>query len=945
MTTSVRTPILRAKINGRIDPLCLSARATFSFELRVAQAEANFPRRPDATEWDRIELDMGPTAAQAFTRFAGDIVEIRSDLYPNLWTLIARGTLIRAEMMHGQEDDLNPDGIDLTNAGAGQTDQAMVTQILQTCGVPNLNIGGTGKVLGTIADDQFFWNSQISGLSVIEDIEEATLGYRTFNTPAGACVRRQIRGSPASTAVYTFTQGVDIERADHDETVLEVFNLVHVSGYDDIEAIVQQGSPFLPPGITTRRKDHSSPKIERELEADPGDGISCEEVAKWILEEVNRRRSIVTFTTPEGMLLVPGMTIKVDADTRLGTTRNYWLREVTTEVTEQGEFSQHLVCVGGDQSSAPFDTLADPIADFTVTVDVEPVVVAGTQVDRYFVFCDGRVSVPWGAEITTYAWSASAGTPNSGSDPTFLTVLDSLTGVTITLTVTDANGNTDQITKTITEAVPEAQRVTRRLFAAANVEAEAMDGVDWNTDPPSAGNVTVVANGPLWSAGSILMVSDDDLATSATESQPFGASENVTAIWIETDNSTSQVLIGSSAGRIGYSTDGGTTFSVKDGPSGNAIVRCIISRFTPGQFHVLTANGYYVSDNYGDGWRLIRAAASGQTFNDLYLSHTRNVIASSVSGTGAPLERAEDGTPFTFPALTPSVSNVVAVVGDIVEDRFYCYDDQGRTFFTTADGGTALSQGASLPDPLQPQVRGLWRDGAIKELLYVANGTAGLYKSVDGLATSGGYYQLRTPGTEGANASANYKQVGADGLLKRREITETTIVSKPSANAGPGESVKVLSLGSPATTPPSGWNTQIGFNDTAWDDTVVAAGLENNPIAGTTAIWNDSAEGAELEECIFRHVFPLGTGVVKQATFTFRADDVQKGAWLNGVFLGQELTPSQSGSNLGPDLVVTVDPSILKPGEDNLLAVWVLNDAPLNNPTSPAWASYKLEIR
>src|SRR5690606_7557127 len=235
-----------------------------------------------------------------------------------------------------------------------------------------------------------------------------------------------------------------------------------------------------------------------------------------------------------------------------------------------------------------------------------------------------------------------------------------------------------------------------------------------------------------------------------TETQPFGSGEDITAIWIETDVSLSRVAIGSANGRIGLSLNGGQTFVVKDGPSNEAVLRIVLSRFVAGQIHVLTASGYYVSDNDGDGWRLVRAAASGQTFRDLALSHTRNVIASSVSGTGAPLERAEDGTAFTFPSLSPSVTDVVAVVGDILDDTFYCVDSEGRTFVTSASGGTAMSQGADLPDTTQPQTRGLWRDGAIKGLLYVANGTEGVYKSVDGFATSGGYYQLRAPGVEGA---------------------------------------------------------------------------------------------------------------------------------------------------------------------------------------------------
>src|SRR5690606_26620029 len=130
-------------------------------------------------------------------------------------------------------------------------------------------------------------------------------------------------------------------------------------------------------------------------------------------------------------------------------------------------------------------------------------------------------------------------------------------------------------------------------------------------------------------------------------------------------------------GCIAISTDSGATFTVKTGPSGDSVKRVIVSRFNTSEIHVLTASAWYASFDGGDTWQTVRQAAPGQVFNDLLLSHTRNVICSDVSAGGnSPLERAEDGDDvFTFPSLSPAVTNIVAVAAHIREDRFYCVDD------------------------------------------------------------------------------------------------------------------------------------------------------------------------------------------------------------------------------------------------------------------------------
>ena len=93
-------------------------------------------------------------------------------------------------------------------------------------------IGGTGIVLGTVSHGRGFdWLEGESGTSFIERLDSICLGYRTYDTFDGTIVRTQIAGSPAVTADYTFTEGVDIYRATESTTILEARNRVIVAGF------------------------------------------------------------------------------------------------------------------------------------------------------------------------------------------------------------------------------------------------------------------------------------------------------------------------------------------------------------------------------------------------------------------------------------------------------------------------------------------------------------------------------------------------------------------------------------------------------------------------------------------------------------------------------------------------------------------------------------------
>lgn len=780
MSVIVRTiPAPIVTLNGQLAPNVLAAWAEFSYINPVAQARILYAVEPtSAVRLADVGLDMGATVSGMHRRFTGKMYDVDYRLWPRAVELVCYGSLKVVEIGEASTDD--GDGIDLSNGGLGMIDEEQVEFILDFFAIASHDIHGTGYLLGTYADESFLWAEGESGLSFIQRKDEIGLGYRTFDSPGGTVLRRLITASPAGGAALSFAEHIDIEEGSASFEIINVKNRVKVTGFDGIEVIRQQSAQGnLPFNVQYATLPISNAMVEKEFASDPGDGIAADEVAAWQLGEHNRRLKRVTFTTPRDDLIVPGMTVFVHAPSRLNISANMWVQSVRPELSEAGTFSQTLVCIAGDQSTAPIVT--PPYVDFTMQVEIERVVISDAPVTLYVVYAKD-VSVSQVGIITTRDWS-SGGTPATGSGATYIAAYTDLTGESITLTVTDDQGNTGTRIKSILANVPATQHLVRKMTLVNTEEMERYTGVVYNVDPEDSGqDVLVAANGPLAGAGTDVMVTADDLATSASEYKPFPGVETVTALWLETDANASLMGAGSSAGKIALSTDTGVTWTVKAGPLTTPVLRIVINRYNTAQISLLYATGLYRSDNSGTTWILEQAAASGETFRDVSFSHTRSMIVMD----GGRLAIDRTGVVQTFPALSPAVADVVAVTADILEDRFYVYDAEGRTFYTDdpAVDNTLFVQGADLPDTAQPMPRGMWRDGAFRRLIYFANGTNGAWKTLDGFETTGGMWQLRKPGIDGSHASADYVQVGLDGLLVKPTVATGTGKIYVATNSG-----------------------------------------------------------------------------------------------------------------------------------------------------------------
>lgn len=335
----------------------------------------------------------------------------------------------------------------------------------------------------------------------------------------------------------------------------------------------------------------------------------------------------------------------------------------------------------------------------------------------------------------------------------------------------------------------------------------------------------------------------------------------------------------------------------------SAILRCIWSRSVRGQFFALTQDGLYRSDNYGNGWVTVVAANAGETFRDVNISFKRIMIAMA----GGRLLCDQTGAAQTLPANS---GDIYAVTADIRRDRFYAYDSAGNTFAHTADGGTSL--GARHALPAAATVRGLWRDEHIPSLLYLVAGGAA-YKSVDGLGSAGGYFLLR--------AANGYAQIGTDGAL--------TQAPQPSTSYPTNLTAKALNLATANDTngaPPSGWQ-QPAFDDSGWPTVVQGTGsglsIPLSPPGPGGGPWVNTLSAYTGSQTVLRQHITLPTGAIAKATFTVACDDNLLGVWINGVYIDPGVTlPYNFGGIVTTHLTLAIPPSLLRPGGDNVVAVW-----------------------
>lgn len=405
-----RSTFLAASLGGTALTNILSARCSFGWDMRVSQAVIYVPVNPlpGQQPYDQgLVLQMGAGTTNA-TRFTGLFRKYDYSLYPRALGLVGYGNLVRAQQYENNDEGAGqPGGLDLIDLVGGPgygTDQAIVQAVLSR--VPKLtftagNIAGTGTNFGTemttIGPGPFLWRNgsnpsikvDIGGkgetaLEYIDRIDAVSAVYTSGSAPAGfyrvyeqigGTIRRALIGSrPRGTANFTFIEGQDIWQGSASREY-PLANRVYVQGFDYVgksgrgfgpvsnlaSATIQGNNPFMP--VSEKHTyTFSSPLIERGLNADAWQGMSCETVAGALALDVNRETVRCSFTTPRDDLIGPGHTVMVQGPGGGGPDRlgigigdPLWVVHVDVSVDADGSFSQRLECLGGgvDNNTPP----------------------------------------------------------------------------------------------------------------------------------------------------------------------------------------------------------------------------------------------------------------------------------------------------------------------------------------------------------------------------------------------------------------------------------------------------------------------------------------------------------------------------------------------------------------------------------------------------------------
>lgn len=629
----------------------LSASASLGLGSRVASAQVEVSSLPAGiVPWDTIAITMGGTAGTAATRFTGYFVSADKVLWPKRVVLNCRGRLARAEALEAETN------VDMSSGGAGHLDQVMVATVLYICGLAGAfvpsgetemdGIGGTGKTLGKYAKARGFqWDEGESGLSFIDRLDQVCLGYRTYDTFDGTIKRTQITTVPAASAVATFTEHVDIAAASETTTILEARNKIIVTGFPGYEgnAAISYtaigANPFLVSSSGQWYLTHkTSAQMIEQQNAGAGDGLSCEEVANWLLGEKNSYRESVSLTTPRDDVIEPGDTIAVTSPTRLGfTDRKFWVEGVNVSVSRNGQFSQTFGCRSGiplteSNNGAVLGVVASMTAaavvpSVTVIVGVTAVPASATaaavaptvQLSAY-----GIEAVVASAVVAALAPAVSAGASIVAvtASMTAAAVAPSTVGVLVSVTAVVASATAAAVVPAVTGGAAVTAEVASALAAAIAPSVSAAAGTEATFGETEVGStsfdgdsVSYVVGGVFTSgeAGTLQKLTAWLKKTGSPNAKRVKAAvySDTTLLYTSTTELTGADLTTSmakydfefSSGKIAASTDYVLVLMIESGDGSNYISFSRNSNYGTSKTQVLTYGNFPATATWSSGNR------------------------------------------------------------------------------------------------------------------------------------------------------------------------------------------------------------------------------------------------------------------------------------------------------------------------------------------------------
>lgn len=480
---------------------------THSFDNIYAEATVHCPLTvpPGVGVNTKVEIDGGGTFATSVRRFTGHVTGFDENLYPTGITLKCDGKMVKAK-------NTKPKQVG-GHSLVGMTAHDAIVFMLTESGIDpaDMEIDADPTLLGSTVTDptkdtRFLWTPKMDAARMIALIDAAGDGFRTHDTPDGKVKREKVSRKPKNTADFTFTEGVDMYTAQ-----------VHVvrpwppdqntsTGPKDKSFTTNSVSTEVPPASNPSSDTFHSPLIESTLDSE-GVGLSAETSSRFRDSQKNKNELTITLVTHRDDVILTGKTVEYSATTRTETHVKATVQTVRLSWDQEGHFEQQLDLIGPLDHRKPTFTPCDIAANFTISAVVrERSIVDDAYTNIYEVTCiDTSTS---SQTITQKTWSALGGTPAAGVGDHFVTTYGTLPALhSISLTVTDSNSCTAQVTKAVTlPAAPATKGVP--MFAASDDGSgvfEAFDGTAWNVYNAN-GPYICVGNGPVAGSGVALAI-------------------------------------------------------------------------------------------------------------------------------------------------------------------------------------------------------------------------------------------------------------------------------------------------------------------------------------------------------------------------------------------------------------------------------------------------------
>lgn len=707
IAASIQRITLDVRVGGGDVSEVTEASVELGFDQANAQATLYTRARPAwAEEGQAVEIWAGYNG-QTARIFRGELNGLSWEDGPGRVALDCRDLLARTRLAW-QGDDVEESNIDSA---------ALVRHILEIYGIPSsaAHIEGSGWTLGTI-QPVTLKKGEI-GFSLIERID-ALEGYKTFTDSAGVIRRMRVSGAPAAGAALSIGPSQLLERPRRVRSRDGIQNACVVTGIS-IAGITVGG-----PGVAEVRAPNPyipdppryvGPPIQDDLIEDDETAIA---IAARTVADKNRRPEGLELPIVGDPRVQPGMTLAVTEEAlETGGAVNTFVEHVSHRIGST--FTTTIRTTGGNLSGYVYGI--PPIAQFDLQLFLEAEDTGSGVIGLIVGVADGSQSYDPDGTTLAYAWalSATGATPDpaTASGPICrFTLPASATGLTIALTVTDADGLTNTLSRTI--PIDTTTTLVEDLYTAeGSVIACSSDGEQtWKEAAPPGQAMCLAPFGPAWGQcwgtdSGHVVATFDKLLTLVDLGQPHGAVA-CTAVWVHEIDPT-RLWAGFADGAVWFAVVDVAARTADWRPAGTCPAGPIHElRETLAAFGSLRATagaGYYASENAGASWALLH------TFDTAWrMAAGFDLNLASGLNDAAPLSAEEDAAP-TVPG---GVTHVRALTFGWRTKALYAADDAANLYATDA----TLASLTDTADDAPAGVNHMIRSGNLDGIVYLACG-------------------------------------------------------------------------------------------------------------------------------------------------------------------------------------------------------------------------------